>query len=373
MKDFFVGMRNSIIAVFYRFLLKPVFFKMDPENIHDIMVGTGKNLGRFALMRWSTRVMFGYRHKMLEQHILGMHFRNPVGLAAGFDKNALLTKILPSVGFGFEEVGSITGEPCAGNPKPRLWRLPKSKSLVVHYGLMNDGAEVIAKRLKNLAFAFPVGTSIAKTNSPDTCETDAGVRDYVKGFRFFTDIGDYYTVNISCPNAYGGQPFTDPAKLENLLEALDKIQTRKPVFLKFSPDITSQNLDEILEVASRHRIHGFICTNLTKNRNNSKIKDENVPEKGGLSGKVVEDLSNAMIAHIYRKTKGKYVIIGCGGVFTAHDAYVKIRSGASLIQMITGMIYQGPQTISAVNLGLVRLLKRDGFASVREAIGVDVQ
>lgn len=371
MKDFLVRIRNGVFGFFYRWVCKPVFFRIDPENIHDFMASTGVFLGRFRITRFFTKMSFGYSNPALRQHILGMDFKNPIGLAAGFDKNAQLTRLMPAVGFGFEEVGSITGEPCEGNPKPRLWRLPQSKSLVVHYGLKNDGCVAISRRLAREKFVFPVGTSIAKTNSPDTCETQPGIDDYVKAFKHFTHIGAYFTINISCPNAFGGQPFTDPEKLERLLKAIDEIQTHKPIFLKFSPDITQKNLDEILDVAKRHRVHGFICTNLTKNRDNKKIRDKIVPEKGGISGKVVEDLANRMIAHIYKKTQGKYVIIGCGGVFTAQDAYKKIRLGASLIQMITGMIYQGPQAMSSINLGLVELLKRDGFSNISEAVGTD--
>lgn len=372
MKEFLVRIRNGIFRFFYRWVCKPVFFRIDPEDIHDFMESTGAFLGRFRLTRFFTKVCFGYSHPMLTQHILEMKFRNPIGLAAGFDKNARLTKIMPAVGFGFEEVGSITGEPCKGNPKPRLWRLPKSQSLVVHYGLKNDGCVAISKRLAHEKFVFPVGTSIAKTNSPDTCETQQGIDDYVKAFKHFTHIGAYFTINISCPNAFGGQPFTDPEKLSKLLEAIDEISTDKPIFLKFSPDLTQKNLDEILDIAVHHRVHGFICTNLTKNRESKKIHDAKVPEKGGMSGKVVEDLANEMIEHIYKKTRGKYPIIGCGGVFTAEDAYKKIRLGASLIQMITGMIYQGPQAVSSINLRLVKLLKRDGFKNVAEAVGADV-
>jgi len=320
-------------------------------------------------------VLFDYAHKSLEQEVLGIKFKNPIGLAAGFDKNAQLTAILPYVGFGFMEVGSITGEPCAGNPKPRLWRLPKSKALVVYYGLKNDGAEKISARLKKEKFVFPVGISIAKTNSPDTCQLDSGINDYAKAFESFVDIGDYITVNISCPNAYGGQPFNHPERLEKLLARLDKIPYKKPVFLKIAADLSSDEIDDILDVVHRHRIQGFVCTNLTKDRDNvdvkKKIRDENVPAKGGISGKVVEDLSNQVIKYIYRRTKGAYVIIGVGGIFSAQDAYKKIKAGASLLQLITGMVYQGPQVISEINQGLVKLLKKDGFENISQAIGVD--
>lgn len=321
------------------------------------MSGAGRLLGSNPVTRGLNRLLFGYSHPMLEQKILGIHFKNPVGLSAGFDKNARLLNILPSVGFGFEEVGSITGEPCEGNPRPRLWRHPKEKSIRVYYGLLNDGAEAIAKRLRRKKFRFPVGISIAKTNCRETCETQAGIDDYAKAFNIFRSIGDYFTVNISCPNAFGGQPFTDPARLEALLSTLDKIPTKKPIFLKLSPDLSDDELDALIKVVNRHRVHGFVCTNLTKKH------DYGV---GGLSGKAVSKLSNHQIAYVYKKTKGRYVIIGCGGIFTAKDAYAKLKAGASLLQLITGMIYEGPQQISEINRGLVELMKKDGIQNIAD-------
>jgi dihydroorotate dehydrogenase len=308
---------------------------------------------------------------MLEQTVFGIKFNNPIGLSAGFDKNAELTQILPSVGFGFAEVGSITGNKCEGNPKPRLWRLPKSQSLVVYYGLKNDGAEKIAARLKHKKFQVPIGISVAKTNSPTTVDVVAGIKDYAKAYEAFADIGSYTTINISCPNTYGGQPFTDPALLEQLLSAIDKIPSSKPVFVKLSPDLGMDGVDQLLAVIDKHNVQGIVCSNLTKNRNNSKIIETEVPEVGGFSGKVVEDLANELISHVYRKTQGKYIVIGSGGVFSAEDAYKKIKLGASLIQMITGMVYQGPQIIGEINQGLVKLLARDGYSNVRDAVGVD--
>ena len=175
--------RAALLAAAYRGLLRPIFFRIDPERIHDRMVASGVQLGKTRLGRALTRAAFSYQHPMLEQDLAGIHFANPIGLAAGFDKNAQLTDILPSVGFGFIEVGSITGEPCAGNPKPRLQRLPRSKSLRVYYGLKNDGCEAITTRLKDKRFAIPVGMSVAKTNNQATCDTDRGIQDYAKAFR----------------------------------------------------------------------------------------------------------------------------------------------------------------------------------------------
>jgi dihydroorotate dehydrogenase len=371
MKNWIVAVRNSLVRFFYVNLLKPIYFRQDPEDVHDAMTRMGEWLGRWWVLRKTVSSAFSFSHSMLAQDILGIHFSNPIGLAAGFDKDALLTDILPSVGFGYEEVGSITGEPCEGNPKPRLWRLPKSSALVVYYGLKNEGSEKVAARLRNKKFKFPIGTSIAKTNSVATVDTQAGINDYVKAFREFVDIGDYFTVNISCPNAFGGEPFTDPVKLEGLLAEVDKIPTKKPIFIKLSPDLSEEQLTAVLDVCARHRVQGFISSNLTKKRDNKNILEKDVPAQGGISGRVVMDLSNAQIRFIYKKTGGKYIIVGCGGIFTAHDAYEKIKAGASLLQLITGMIFEGPQAVGEINRGLVELLKKDGHKNISEAIGTE--
>ena len=256
----------KIIGSIYRRVLKPFVFLFDAEKVHDAFTGIGVFLGKFKTMRALTRWLFAYKNTRLEQTVLGIKFANPIGLSAGFDKDAKLTDIMPEVGFGFTEVGSITGEPCDGNPKPRLWRLPKLGALVVHYGLKNEGCERISTRLATKKFKIPIGTNVAKTNNVACAETEAGIADYAKAFNALKDIGDYFTVNISCPNAYGGEPFTDPARLELLLARLDAIATKKPVFLKFSPDLPTERLDALIEVCSRHRVNGFICTNLTKEK-----------------------------------------------------------------------------------------------------------
>ncbi len=371
MREVLIQLRNLISCFLYKSIFRRIYFQIDPEDIHDRMLRFGNFLGTNIVSRSLTALAFSYSNKSLEQKILRINFRNPIGLAAGFDKDAVLTDILPSVGFGFTEVGSITGEPCRGNPKPRLWRLKESKSLVVHYGLKNEGSEKISKRLKNKKFSVPIGTSIAKTNSKDTVGITEGVNDYIKAYKKFTDIGSYFAINISCPNAFGGQPFTDPGRLDKLLTEIDKVSTKKPIFLKLSPDLTRGEIDRILLVADQHEVSGFICANLSKKRDTKKIIDKDVPEKGTFSGKPVEDSANEQISYVYQKTKGKYTIIGCGGVFSAEDAYKKIKLGASLVQLITGMIFEGPQLISEINQGLVRLLKNDGFSNVSQAVGVE--
>lgn len=331
----------------------------------------GAFLGKFAFSRGVTRAFFFYASPKLTQNILGMTFENPVGLAAGFDKNADLASILPSVGFGFEEVGSITGEPCAGNPKPRLWRMLKSKGLLVYYGLKNDGSEKVAKKLAKQKFSNKLGVSVAMTNCKENLDIHKAVADYAKAFKAFLNIGDYLTLNISCPNAEGGQPFVEPDKLEYLLKTVDEIETKKPIFIKLSPDLTFDEVDALLDVARRHRVHGIICTNLTKKRNNPQILDQNLPNVGGVSGKPAQELSDKLLAYIYKKEGSRFILIGCGGIFSAEDAYKKIRLGASLVQLITGMIFEGPQLVGEINRGLVELLERDGFKNISEAVGVD--
>jgi dihydroorotate dehydrogenase len=368
---------RSLIAGFvgasYRRLVRPVLFLQDPEKIHDRTLKFAVFFGKVAPLRWFTKRTLSYSSPKLEQTILGINFSNPVGLAAGFDKNAQLTDIIPALGFGFIEVGSITAKAGPGNVPPRLVRLKKSKAILVNYGLNNDGAKAISNRLRGKRFATPVGTSIAKTNAKETRTDITGVADYVKGFKEFTDIGAYYTINVSCPNAYGGQPFHDGKRLNKLLKKLDKIESSKPRLIKISPDLSHSEIDDILEVIKLHKVDGLICSNLTKKRGNPKISETDVPEWGGISGKVVEDLANDLIAYVYKKTKGNYVIIGCGGIFSAEDAYKKIRLGASLVQLITGMIYEGPQLAGQINRGLVKLLERDGFSNISEAVGTDIK
>ena len=355
--------RNNLIKVLYKLIAKPFFFLCDPETIHDQITILGNLLGKYNITKKLTALFFNYSNPILQQNIAGINFKNPIGLAAGFDKNAELTEILPKVGFGFMEVGSITGEACEGNPKPRLWRLIKENSLIVNYGLKNQGAEILSKKLSKMKFEFPIGVSIAKTNCLNTANTKDGIKDYLKAYNLCKNFGDYITINISCPNAYGGQPFTDPAKLELLLNEISTNQNSKPIFLKLSPDMNFDNLDQIIEICDNYKIAGFICNNLTKK---NKLQ-------GGQSGKPLKEISLNFIRYIYQKTDGKYIIIGCGGVFSGQDAYDKIKAGASLIQLITGMIFEGPQLISQINIELSKLLMKDGFQNISQAIGADLK
>lgn len=382
MKEFFFNLRDNFTRFIYKSFLRRIFFLIDAEDIHDGAVIFGRWLGRCALGRAKVRFWLSYSHPVLEQEILGIKFRNPVGLAAGFDKNALLLDILPAIGFGFAEVGSITGESCPGNSRPRLWRLVESEALAVNYGLKNDGAKTISTRLRGRSrfsvakarlchrqFDIPFAVNIAKTNNPECADTEKGMEDYLKACRYFYDVGDFLVINISCPNVFGGQPFHEAEKLEKLLQKVRELPLGKPVFLKISPDLTKEEINGVLEMMEKYKINGLVCANLTKNRQNSGIKENNVPAAGGISGRPVRDLADELIGYVYQKTGGKFIIIGCGGIFSASDAYRKIKLGASLVELITGMIYEGPQLVSEINRGLVRLLRQDGFENISQAVG----
>jgi len=361
---------------FYQNIIKAIFFKFDPEFIHDGITFFGKLLGSNPLTKFIIKKALYYSNPKLEQNILGINFKNPVGLSAGFDKNANLLSILPEVGFGFEEIGSITLNSYEGNPKPRLYRLPKSKGIVVYYGLMNFGVKKIIERikrhLKHMNKEMKLGISIAKTNCKETAKEENGIEDYYQCMKYVEEnnVGDYYTINISCPNTFGGEPFTTEDRLERLLKKLSTLKKTKPVFIKMPINLSIEDFDKLLKVIIKYKMDGVIIGNLTKVRDSELIKDP-IPEnlKGGISGKPTFELSNKLIAYTYKNYKDKLIIMGVGGIFSAEDAYLKIKLGASLVQLITGLIFEGPQLIGEINRGLVKLLEKDGFKNISEAIG----
>jgi dihydroorotate dehydrogenase len=327
------------------------------------------------LTRGIVRASCDYEDPSLHTRVLGIDFKNPIGLAAGFDKDVRLTQIMPSVGFGFMEVGAVTHHPYIGNNGLRLARLPADQSLIVYYGLKNIGAEAILKKLQRLRFAIPVGINIAKTNRADI-KGERSLEDYAATYRMLGKYFAYVTLNVSCPNAQDGCMFQEPHLLDGLLAVIAKEKKACPVLLKISTHLTEKEVDDILAVVKKYPfVDGFVVGNLSKRRD---ILDFKSPQSrldlipaGGISGRPVRELSTNMIRHIYRVTHGKYVIIGLGGVFTAEDAYEKIRAGASLVQIITGLIYGGPTTVKKINRGLVTLLRRDGYASIKDAVGKD--
>ena len=380
MKNFIVGIRNKILWLGYQ-ALRPLIFLMDPEDAHYSLKRIGVFLGSNPITRGLTSLLMDYNDKSLAITVDGIDYRNPVGLSAGFDKDGELTKIYPSIGFGLAELGSFTGEICPGNPGKRLFRMIKSKAIVVWYGLNNEGSETISKRLAKEDFGrLRVGINAANSNLTPEFDLEMSINDYLKTMKLFKDIGDYYDVNISCPNTQDGEPFVDKKNLDALLTRInEEIRpiSDKPIYVKLAADMTLDEINVIVDGCVEHGMDGVVCTNLAKPQFNSEHRPEEYPTekgllpkgKGAMSGLPLQRISTNVIRHVYRRTRGKITIIGVGGIFSAKDAYEKITSGASLLHMITTMIFDGPQNINEINRGLVKLLKKDGFDSIEQAVG----
>ena len=361
----------------YKKVIKPILFLFSPDFIHKATVACGKVVQAVLPLRWLIRRMWRRDDARLSQQILGIDFVNPVGLSAGFDKNIELTPLMQSVGFGFETGGSVTLTPRKGNARPWFFRLPKTESIVVHAGLANKGIVTIAKsirRNKRRAKQLPLFVSVAVVakTAKETCQ-DAIID--VKNTMLYVlqrELACAIEINISCPNAGDDQPFTQPALLDELLTELDKAERAVPFFVKMPIVASTQHFDTLLAVVAKHNIQGVTIANLVKSREHLRLKDH-LPEdvKGGLSGAPTRAISTALIRRAYKSYGDKLVIVGVGGVFTAEHAYEKIRAGASLVAMITGVIFEGPQVVGRINRGLVPLLEQDGFDSITEAVGAD--
>lgn len=362
----------STTKTIYKTIIKPILFSQDPSKVHIKMINLGQKLSKNNFLRNLTKTIFNYQHPSLNQTILGIDFKNPVGLSAGFDKDAKLLNIIPSIGFGFTQVGTITNHPYEGNPGKHATRLKKSRALIINYGLKNDGADTILKRVNQTNCDIPISISIGKTNSNKTIELVSGIKDYIECFKKTKEINNvsFYTVNISCPNTFGGEPFTSSKKLDSLLQALNNEGVDKPLFLKMPINLPWEDFKDLTDTALKHKVSGVIIGNLNKNKKDLQIKEKiKKNEPGGISGRPTKKLSNQLIKKTYATYGNKLTIIGVGGISSAEDAYEKIKLGSSLVQLITGMIYEGPSLIKSINKGLVRLLKADGYNSISEAIG----
>lgn len=365
------------IQILYSIFGKPVFFLLDPEWVHDNAMRMGELFGKISFVRSLTSFLFKYEHSLLKQNIEGITFKNPVGLAAGYDYEAAFPHILPTVGFGFETIGTITNNPSEGNPKPRLGRLPKSRSLLVNKGFRNLGAKKTIEKLENKKFEFPVGISIGTTNDKNIKTIDQAIQDIVATFKLFEQSNvknSYYELNISCPNLQTKVSFYDTKGLKQLLESVSKLKLKKPLFIKMPIEKTDEEVIKMLDIIVTFKfVTGVIFGNLQKDRKNETFIKEEISKagKGNFSGKPTFKRSNELIKLSYKKYGKKLIIIGCGGIFSAEDAYLKIRLGASLLQMITGMIFVGPQVISQINRGLVELAHKDGFKHIADVVGAD--
>jgi dihydroorotate dehydrogenase len=242
--------------------------------------------------------------------------------------------------------------------------------LGVWYGLKNAGVEILFKKLSQKIHRLPIGVNVAFTNCKENSDISLAITDYVTGFKKMEPLADYMTVNLSCPNTSGGMPFLVPENYDRLMIEIDEIKTIKPVFVKINPDMSHEEIDMFLEISGRHRVHGIICSNLTKKVKQENIKDP-LPPHGGLSGKLIYPKALDLLSYMYKKTGNKFIYIFSGGIFSAEDAYEVMSHGASLIELITSMIYEGPQVISEINRGLVEKINSGGFKNLSEIIGIE--
>lgn len=362
----------------YKHVVKPVLFKRKPDSVHKHMIKMAKLVGNVPGVRSLPKLWSYQNEKYLEQTVGGLLIRNPVGLSAGFDKGIETPRIMRAVGFGFMTGGSVTWGQYKGNEGDWFFRLPKTQSLVVNAGLPSEGTEVIVHRVSKYPGAvfhkFPLVVSVAKTNSERTANDTDGIRDYAASMAMFDAESNVAAmeINISCPNAFGGEAFTTPERLEALLSTVDALALAKPIFIKMPISLSKEQFLALTDVAAAHRITGLTIGNLRKDRQNVQLKDE-LPQgvNGNLSGAPNREISTDLVRETYRRHGKKMILIGVGGIFTAEHAYEKIRAGATLTEMITGVIFEGPQVVGEINAGLVELLKRDGYSNISEAIGVD--
>ena len=346
-------------------LFWPLIRPLQPETAHGI-----------ALTALKHRLVSGtpYHDPVLETGLWGMTFRNPVGLAAGFDKDADVPLQALALGFGFVEIGSVTPKPQPGNPKPRLFRLEDDLGVINRMGFNSKGADNAAENLAKLPPSRELG--VIGVNLGKNKETEDAAADYVIGIEKLARFAEYVVVNVSSPNTPGLRALQSRAELESLIEkvreALDRTipDKRPPLLVKVAPDLTNADIRDIAAVAMSSAVDGLIATNTTITRPES-LRDPQRTETGGLSGKPLKDLSTRIISDLYLATEKKVPIIGVGGIQSGADAYEKIRAGASLVQVYSGMVYEGPSLPGRICRALAGLLKRDGFEHVQNAVGAD--
>lgn len=368
-------------GAFYRHVVRPALFALDPERAHGLALRAAGAAGRVPGLPRLAKGIFGYTHPALEQTIAGLRFANPLGLAAGFDKNGQAVGLLGSLGFGHVEIGSVSAFPSAGNPRPRLFRAAPESAIIVAYGVPNEGCEAVAARLARSRCPVPLGINLVKTNDASCPNTDEGVlSDYARAFACLQPHAAYMNINMSCPNSENDRDFfDDPARIAALFDRLAAVGPRVPVFLKLKPARDPSVFREIVRLARAHPyIIGF-GINLPSGKPPELVfqraREIWAGLPGAVSGRPVEPLINAnlrALAEAARASGRDYALVAAGGVFTAGDAYRKIRLGASLVQLYTAMIYHGPSIAKDILRGLVELLERDGFRHVSEAVGADL-
>jgi dihydroorotate dehydrogenase len=358
-------------------VIRPALFSLPAETAHNfgieaLRVGLSSNFARKLISAKFDVSSFGVLNRF------GLEFRNPIGIAAGFDKNGKVVNQLAAIGFGHVEVGTVTFEPQEGNSKPRMFRLPEDNALINRLGFNNEGAVAIARRLEKLDPTCVLGVNIGKNKD---VPNDAAIENYLASFELVFEAADYVAVNVSSPNTPNLRELQKSDELESLLSALQSKNAelsesgkRKPLFVKIAPDLADDEIKAIVDICQKLELSGIIATNTTINRENLKTDSSKLEEigNGGLSGKPLANRSNEIIKTIYRHSKGELPVIGVGGIFSAEDAFGKIISGASLLQAYTGFVYHGITFARDINVGLKRILDEKGFNNLDEAIGSEV-
>jgi len=340
----------------YKLLVRPFLFLFDPESVHHFTFKTiiiSRYIPGVNLIR---RMVYNVKDKSLERELFGLKFKNPVGIAAGFDKNALLLNDLENFGFGFVEIGTLTPKPQAGNEKPRLFRLKEDQAIINRMGFNNEGVDAAVLRLKKKKTKIVVGGNIGKNTSTPN---DISKPDYIYNFKALHDYVDYFVVNVSCPNVGDVKKLQDQDFLIDLLGDLkmlnDTYSKPKPILLKIAPDLNKGQLDEVIEIVEQTKIDGIIATNTSIQRDNLKASEEQLNKigNGGLSGRPLKDRSTEVIRYLAEKSNKAFPIIGVGGIHSEEDAMEKIRAGADLVQIYTGFIYEGPGLVKRINKAIL--------------------
>ncbi|AZJ35954.1 quinone-dependent dihydroorotate dehydrogenase [Tenacibaculum singaporense] len=345
----------------YKLLIRPIFFLFDPEKIHHFTFSLVKFLSKIPGMSSIFRGMYQVNDKKLERNLFGLTFKNPVGLAAGFDKNAVLYNELANFGFGFVEIGTVTPKGQVGNPKKRLFRLKDDKGIINRMGFNNEGLAAAVEQLKKNKGKIIIGGNIGKnTNTAPENYTE----DYVACFKGLHPYVDYFVLNVSCPNVSSHAKLEDADYLKELITEVQKIDKElsvaersrsKPILLKIAPDLNNQQLDEIIELVAETKIDGVIASNTSVNRDNLKASKERLQEigNGGVSGQPVKDRSTRVIKYLTDNSNKAFPIIGVGGIHSEKDALEKLKAGADLVQIYTGFIYEGPSLVKRINKAIL--------------------
>ena len=345
----------------YKLTIRPILFLFDPEKVHYFTFSLIRVLSKVPLVASIFRSLYLVSDKKLERNLFGINFKNPVGLAAGFDKNAVLYNELADFGFGFIEIGTVTPKGQVGNPKKRLFRLKDDAGIINRMGFNNDGVEAAIKNLKKNKHKVIIGGNIGKNTNT---KSEDYTQDYLEVFKELHPFVDYFVLNVSCPNVGSHAKLNDKAYLLELITACQKqnklFTVNKPILLKIAPDLNNQQLDEIIELVAETKIDGVIASNTSTKRDNLKVSVERLKEigNGGVSGQPIKNQSTQVIKYLADTSNKSFPIIGVGGIHSAEDALEKIAAGADLVQIYTGFIYEGPGLIKKINKALLKQINR---------------